>query len=223
MINLGVSELEERPVFKHPYVVVLGLYRSGSSLLAGMLHHLGVHMGEQFHPSDKNACPTGSYEHLGIWQVCQKIFKEPKPRKEISLVQRVAALSHVMRLHRLSVETISGAKHPLLCALIPELQMASPDLKFVSIERDFETSLASMVFLKWWGASKSQYRDLLSALEAERVAHLGQTDHHRLSYDDLLQNPQKELADICGFLDLKPNEAQFKAALGILDQRYKRF
>ena len=44
-------------------VIVLGCYRSGTSAVAGILHHLGVMMGKEFDKPAKSN-PTGYYEDL---------------------------------------------------------------------------------------------------------------------------------------------------------------
>lgn len=44
-------------------ILVLGLPRSGTSMIAGILHHLGVFMGNQLTPADKRN-PNGFFENL---------------------------------------------------------------------------------------------------------------------------------------------------------------
>lgn len=46
-------------------VIVLGMHRSGTSALAGLLHHNGVHMGDQetFYPPPMKENPKGFFEN----------------------------------------------------------------------------------------------------------------------------------------------------------------
>ena len=44
-------------------VIVIGCYRTGTSAVAGVLHHLGVSMGKSFDPPAKSN-PKGFFEDL---------------------------------------------------------------------------------------------------------------------------------------------------------------
>src|SRR5580700_7972119 len=46
-------------------LVVLGMHRSGTSALAGMLHHLGVALGNRLMPATSDN-PRGYWEHAEI-------------------------------------------------------------------------------------------------------------------------------------------------------------
>ena len=91
--------------------VVLGCYRSGTSAVAGVLHHLGVSMGDRFQePNSKN--PHGYYEDLDFVE-CHVYMRDcgmDMDEKYKALVER-----------RETAHTDWGVKDPRLCYLLPEL------------------------------------------------------------------------------------------------------
>ena len=55
-------------------VVVLGMHRSGTSLVANVLHHLGVHMGDRLlGPNEWN--PYGHWEDLDFFELNAELLK----------------------------------------------------------------------------------------------------------------------------------------------------
>ena len=65
-----------------PAVAVLGTYRSGSSLVTGMLHHAGVNMGSTFTNRDVNN-PQGYFEDIELAALCRRIFREPRLDRQL--------------------------------------------------------------------------------------------------------------------------------------------
>jgi GT2 family glycosyltransferase len=54
-------------------LVVLGMHRSGTSALTGMLHHLGVALGERLMPATPDN-PRGYWEHIDIVRVHERLM-----------------------------------------------------------------------------------------------------------------------------------------------------
>src|SRR5215472_599841 len=54
-------------------LVVLGMHRSGTSALTGMLHHLGVTLGENLMPATIDN-PRGYWEHADIVKVHERLM-----------------------------------------------------------------------------------------------------------------------------------------------------
>src|SRR5580658_3168224 len=54
-------------------LVVLGMHRSGTSALAGMLHHLGVALGERLMPASPDN-PRGYWEHSEIVAINHRLM-----------------------------------------------------------------------------------------------------------------------------------------------------
>ena len=56
-------------------VIVLGMHRSGTSALAGILHHLGVELGDRLMQASPDN-PRGYWEHRDIVAVNHKLMAE---------------------------------------------------------------------------------------------------------------------------------------------------
>src|SRR5262249_1740037 len=56
-------------------IVVLGMHRSGTSALAGMLHHLGVALGDELMPATADN-PRGYWEHRDIVAINDRLMTE---------------------------------------------------------------------------------------------------------------------------------------------------
>jgi len=135
-------------------IVVLGMHRSGSSLVAGLLHKLGVNMGERFREPDEFA-PDGYWEDLDFRDLNRDILKaaggswwEPPAEGTISSLEeqfrsRIAGLIlDRMRKPRW------GFKDPrtalTIPALHPSLAGAGDGPRYVVVERDEDEIVASL-------------------------------------------------------------------------------
>src|SRR5215469_4551353 len=56
-------------------IIVLGMHRSGTSALAGMLHHLGVALGDDLMPATADN-PRGYWEHRDIVAINDRLMTE---------------------------------------------------------------------------------------------------------------------------------------------------
>ncbi len=149
-------------------VVVLGTHRSGTSLVTGMLHTLGVRMGPPgaddrwIYPSWAN--PTGQFENPEFTDLLHRFldFDGEEPRWDPAwddLSGRTATyLPEFARLVRRTESDLWGWKHPwsllVLEPLLPELHGPT----FVVVRRNLSEVIDSL-----------HRRDGLSAPEAERV------------------------------------------------------
>jgi len=59
-----------------PFFAVLGPHRSGSSCVAMLLHHLGVHMGNELGGYEG----TGGGEAKGLADICESVMRFPSKR-----------------------------------------------------------------------------------------------------------------------------------------------
>lgn len=115
-------------------VIVLGCFRSGTSAVAGTLHHLGVFMGEKFDEPHKNN-PKGFWEDLQFKQIHKK-FEEGMYADDwyLQLIES-----------RQSNHELWGVKDPLLCKYLPKLvHYLTTDHKLIVCRRPVEEIAASM-------------------------------------------------------------------------------
>ena len=87
-------------------ITVLGTYSSGSTAVAGCLHHLGVGMGRSFFGSFFE--PTWLSAQLRRW------WDEPHLIERVSASERVRMLRHWIEDQEHDSTAAHGAKHPLL-------------------------------------------------------------------------------------------------------------
>lgn len=85
-------------------IIVLGCFRSGTSAVAGVLHHLGIFMGNQFDDPSKNNI-KGFWEDLEFKNLHKKIENNINVDLEYSQLINKRNLEH----------KLWGVKDPLLC------------------------------------------------------------------------------------------------------------
>lgn len=110
-------------------LIVLGMHRSGTSALTGMLHHLGVALGTRLMPAtDDN--PRGYWEHLDIVRVNQRLMaalglnwddiRAPPAGFERDDAARAAGCELAALLERdFAATPLWGVKDPRVCRLMP--------------------------------------------------------------------------------------------------------
>ena len=97
-------------------IAVLGLYRSGSTVVAGVLHHLGVDMGAPFY--------GGYYESDWLSKQLRLWWDEPRLQEKVAQAERVRVLAQWMRQREEAGARLIGMKHPLLCLSAEDLVKA---------------------------------------------------------------------------------------------------
>lgn len=120
--------------FNMSCVIVYGFYRTGSSAVAGVLHHLGVFMGSQFDPPNNNN-PQGYWEDLAFKNLHQAMLEGDNVEKEyIALIRQREQLP------------LWGVKDPLLCLLLPNLiDNLKTDYKIIHCTRTDQGCVDSLV------------------------------------------------------------------------------
>ena len=211
-------------------IVVLGLYRGGSSCVAGVLHHLGVCMGHEIKRIPLNAGETAPYVCWEDWPMRRTTLacyreRELEPLKDYGA--RVAALRRYLTdrtNQRLTVKeshhTIAipyencdcdpmGVKDPMLCYMGPEIAEAwGDDTAFVAVDRDVQTAANSAA--RWYGSkSDAMTRSLYEA----REGFLSGRDHVRVSYSQLVADPTGQVEMLARSLRLQPTATQLTNAM----------
>ena len=219
---------ETQDTADRPIIVVLGPYRSGTTCMAGVLYHLGLHMGLKFHGA-KMAPPLGYLEAMGLCKICWEIYKEPHPvrrKPDDWIAQRLGGWFQWHDGVAAESGKLAGAKHPLLCAMLPELRQAVPNLKVVNVIRPIEESIRSIQAQEWWKIWKCE-PDECEAFQRylwqQREAHIGGVDHIPVPYRDLLEDPAGHIARIAEYVGCRPTDQQFKAAVEQVKPRLKHF
>jgi hypothetical protein len=185
-------------------IAVLGLYRSGSSAAAGVLHHLGVEMGAPYW--------MDNYESARLARRLRRWWHEPDLQECFPPGERVRKLRDWISFLEAGGATHIGAKHPLLSLCGEDLVEAwGPGVRFVWTWRPLDESIASIRRTGWWPeplGEKLQRRlwDDVNRFFAGR-------EHLRVDFSDLLADPAREIRRIADYVDLPPDNDRFAAAL----------
>ena len=144
------ADLVEKEPTQQPFVAIVGLHSSGSSCLAGVLYHLGLHLGNKLvgyygTDPDKNC----GFEAQGLMQICERAIPFPAT----SVVQSPEALDRAMRrwimarqAEAAKTDRFAAGKYPMLCRLGDSLRRVCGDgLLVIDCDRPLEESVASLI------------------------------------------------------------------------------
>lgn len=212
----GEHDLGEKPAAP---VVVLGTYRSGSSCVAGVLHHLGGHGGQAAERATARFNPRGLFEPPWLSRELRALCDEPRLRRIGSRQEIVSTLRQWARdegHHALKAGRFLYVKHPLLCLLGREMEVAwGTDLRIISVYRRFEDSRNSLDAAGWWRPAGRA--GVLERLVADRDRFVADREHLRVDFETLVLEPARVVGEICAFLRLSPPEEAVRAAVSSVD------
>lgn len=172
-------------------VLVIGTGRSGTSLTAGALHHLGFDMGSRFLKVEPTR-PWGDWEDLD--------FKEPNQGMLEGKISPDVFRKGLEVLIKKKREPW-GMKHPGVVGLLPFYRELIPQMKIIWCVRDREASVLSMRKAYGWSRTYSEglydFRwDLLRKVVPDPGGGL------KVWYEK-----REQLVDkLCDFLDVPPTE-----------------
>jgi hypothetical protein len=207
-----------------PFVAVIGLHSSGSSCLAGVLYHLGLHLGNELGGYyGSNPDKSCGFEPVGLAQLCEEAIPFPSTDYAMKRGQRWGKLKRWINEKRREAhkrKTIAAAKYPQLCRFENQLvNICGDKLRLVHINRPIEDSIKSLqrrfpkkdpekiaAHQRWLWEGKQR---LLSRVP----------DHCTIEYHDLLENPAREVDRLISFLDLSPRESQIAKAIEYVDPK----
>jgi hypothetical protein len=194
------------------FVAVIGLHRSGSSCLAGVLHHLGVHLGDELGGYE----PTGGFEAVGLASLCEAAYPFPDTEPALPHDEVVARLrrhvTHVRSSASQQGKQMAGGKYPHLCRMGAALREACGDqLRVVHIERPLDESIASLQERSrhatgWLRIDDAQAERVQRWLWEGKHDLLRQVPHLTVSFAGLAADPGREIKRIVAWLDLTPSE-----------------
>jgi len=212
-------------------IAVVGPFRSGTSCVAGMLHTLGVSMGNKF-PTSGIANEKGFFEAMHLRRMMSQCFSWPMlESKNVSHEQLVEILKdhYSFRLTRNRRTKISsdefddsflGIKHPALCLMIPEIKESCSSMKAIAITRDIESAVKSMGCAGLFPMVSPEDRtELVNRLIKTRDDALAsnQIDTLKIDYADVIANPASVVDSMIKFLGITPTQDQIQAAVAFVD------
>lgn len=210
-------------------VVILGMHRSGTSLIAGILYYLGVDMGKQL-VGRTWTNPLGHFENIDFLNLNEKILKEagrnwrvPPSRDEILKLKDKFA-KEIKEIVRKNKNTVWGWKDPRTVLTI--------DLYIPFLENPYFIVCQRNIM----NIAKSLYkRNKISIEEGLNLTniYISRIDEFfrdnkgyskrrlDLSYEEIINDPLRNIRRIIEFLGLNPSKDQIMNALTFVKPRDK--
>jgi hypothetical protein len=183
-------------------VVVLGLRRSGTSLVAGLLHHSGVFMGERFAPLDPIWNTNGSFEDLDFGNLINNFAKVFHVRDGYILNPDADKIQDLQTFigNRAATHKQWGVKGFGLLYLLPEFARHCPEPpKVVVMRRQFASSVNSYFARTGYnmGMIIPQFAHDLYNLDMVYKTYAG--PKIEVQFESLIENPTEEVETIASF------------------------
>ena len=176
-------------------VLVIGPHRSGTSLVAGILHTLGVSMGEEL-LGESEANPKGHFEDLLFLKKNDLVvgdWKDPNPG-EVSEGFYKYLIKTRLRL------PLWGIKDPRLCFTTPFILPHLDEVRFICTHRNALSSTQSL--MERDGLSREEAGEITKRyIKAQSKLVLSHPEIPVLHviFEELLRTPEKVVAEIRDF------------------------
>jgi hypothetical protein len=191
---------------KQTRIAVLGVYRSGSTAVAGALHRLGVDMGPPFF--------EGFYESAGLSKQLRRWFDEPHLREKVGQAKRVRVLAQWIQEREQGGAQWVGMKHPLLSLCGEDLVQAwGEETRFIRCCRPLEDSINS---LKRMGRSVDG-EFLQGTLMAALDKFFAGREHLAIEFADLMSNPRREVERLMQYLQIFADAEKIATAVRFIE------
>lgn len=209
-------------------VAVIGLHSSGSSALAGVLYHLGLHLGNKligyYGTNPEKNC---GFEAVGLRDICEKAIPFPVTNWKIprgQLWSHLRTFINEKKREAFFKHTIAAVKYPQLCQMGPQLRnLCGKTLRVVHINRPFAQSVASMQKrpdVRRNGIDPQAVEDHQRWLQEGKVQlidKLPKSQVLNVDYSQLVSHPRVVVTRLKKFLKIKPTPEQVQRALDSVD------
>lgn len=197
-------------------IIVLGTGRSGTSILAGMLHYLGVNMGEEFAPADQNNI-GGHWEDAEVTNLVRKALAREIDEEAFKDGMREISVKRTMQ------GGLWGWKLPATANVLPLIQ-SMPEFanaRYIRSDRPRDEFIESCVrcyadqdmtperAAKMWDIRVDVMDRLINDNDSITLA---QTTH-----SSIVDNPDQTIDTLVNFLDLNPSPEQVTLARSMVD------
>jgi GR25 family glycosyltransferase involved in LPS biosynthesis len=192
-----------------PFYAVMGPHRSGTSCVAMVMHHLGVHMGNELGGYEE----TGGGEAEGLAEICEQAMKFPKTdptMPDAKLARKLGAWIGQRKSEASRDQTVAGGKYPHMCRFGEHLMSAIGDsLRVIAVDRTIEDAIDSLNRRStknpgaWHSGTPEQNETLQRSLLTSREEFLSRNPDVpvlRVSYPELLERPTAVIQSIVAFI-----------------------
>lgn len=202
---------------ERPPIAVIGLYNSGSTAIAGVLHRLGVDIGAPFWGNSDDGSRTNYYEPRDLSARLREWWNEPEIRERVDREARLAYLADWMRQRAARHRGPVGAKHPLLSLCGDEIIQAwGASTRLLRAWRPEAESVGRLKARRWFPGHEDRLQRRLWDASEELCA---QCPHLRIDYHRLKHDPASVVREIAAYTALEPTEAQMDSAVAFIDRK----
>lgn len=196
-------------------ILILGIPRSGTSCVAGVLHKLGINMGTgHFQPKDKFN-PRGYFEDLRWRHTNQRVTGTGYSTQGLDLngISKEQRLCYRQLAKTCQQQPLWGIKDPFLCFVGQYIWPHLTDARMIAMYRDFDASVASVqrqIKKSYRGRYKLTARQIQQRWRQgmERRLEEFHGPIYILRYERLVRESRKEILALVDFcyegLDLRP-------------------
>ena len=175
-------------------IIVLGAHRSGTSMTAGILHELGVHMGDGINEQGHYEDMAASGINRQILLAAGGIWRKPPSAEAIAAVtsqdDRIARFVE----RRDTEHAVWGFKDPSTSLTAACWARHMPEAKYIWVQRKTADIVTSMVKLFGWDASECE---TVLAVFNERIGNfLEGREYLRLEYWRAVRYPEATVATV---------------------------
>ncbi|WP_246112374.1 glycosyltransferase family 25 protein [Allorhodopirellula solitaria] len=214
-----------------PFFAVLGPHRSGTSCVAMIMHHLGVHMGNQLGGFEA----TGGGEAVGLIELCEKAMKFPATDPTIGDAELTQLLKKFIvgkKSEAVRDESVAGGKYPHLCRFADQVYAAIGDsLRIIAVDRPIEASIRSLQTRshknrgQWYAAGDRACERLQRSLLHHREKFIASHPNvlvHRINFASLTSDPRAEIVRLVKFLGIEPEQDELEAAIAHVNPKLRK-
>lgn len=181
-------------------VAVIGIHRSGTSAVAGVLYHLGVFMGDDLLPPSIHN-PKGYFEDRRFVELHTKVMEGGW--KNPTHIDWGYAAEYPVLLAEFQKHGLWGIKDPRLCYLLPYLRAYVDPLKVVAVFRD--PYVAANSLFKRGGHTMKEAREI-SLRYLKAMMRNVPDDALWVYYNDLIDAPGVGVAEIAEYIGVEPTQ-----------------
>lgn len=207
-------------------IIVTGMHRSGTSMVAGVLYHLGVYMGDDLMIDDidqgqTKEQPCGYYEDREFMRINDTILQKSKgawnrvPDRDL-LLDRCWEANNTLDIlleRRTRNHKVWGFKDPRTCLTLPAYltrwHMVTGNQQIIVISRNQKDVVKSLVTREQISKHYANY--LYRAYHEYLNLSLQRTYCLQVTFEHLVET--KYIGHIVDFLRLTPTDDQYKMAI----------
>ncbi len=208
-------------------IIVLGMHKSGTSLVAGTLHYLGVNMGKELLGATWSN-PKGHFENLKFKSENNRILAaaggtwDNPPRRENILALKNQFSREIKNLINQESSELWGWKDPRTTLI---LDLYLPYLKnsyFIICRRNQEDIIKSLQRRNH--KTREDAQKLIKIYTEAINKFLSRNKNQRIinfQYAEIIADPERYLKNLITFLGIEPNKKQYQKAYEFITPREK--